>query len=169
MNRVSHRIFGVACAVTWCSLTQQNLPQTVLVSAVAAVVAPWPDVDQRRRWREMHEAIPDEFFSHGGPLRHRGITHWWGTAVLFAVVLCMIDTVTAGQISLILIAMMIGWCSHILGDFLVGARSRYRGPGVPLAPWWRHVGIGIKTGSFADVVIIGLSAVYICTNIVRFI
>lgn len=74
---------------------------------------------------------------------HRRVTHWWVWPVL--------AWVAAGRASdplavALLLGVAAGWGSHVAGDFLVGAGSPWRGPGVPLLPAGWHVGFGFPAG-----------------------
>jgi hypothetical protein len=81
-------------------------------------------------------------------MRHRGLSHWWGIplAVGFAI------PHLAEDVRWVLTAVVVGWVSHLIGDFVFGKRDRYahRGPGIPLAPWWGHVGLGLDSGGSAE-------------------
>jgi membrane-bound metal-dependent hydrolase YbcI (DUF457 family) len=147
MNRLSHRILGSACAATYSSVADLSMTRAATAMAVAALVAPLPDCDQRGWWKLIGKAVPNRLLDHGGPMRHRGITHWPGTAIMLIGSLLALDTLIS---YLPVVAISIGWCSHLLGDFLIGARSRYRGPGIPLAPWWHHRGAGAHNGGILD-------------------
>ena len=39
-------------------------------------------------------------------------------------------------------ALLLGWSSHLVGDFLFGERP----PGIPLGPWWAYTGIRLDSG-----------------------
>lgn len=156
MNRRAHQLLGAATGAVYASVTQSNWNTALLTVAVSSVIAPLPDCDQRTWWRRLHQAVPDSLRRHGGPLRHRGITHWPGTALLLYSVLWIADYMLSGYLPVT--ALILGWCSHLLGDFCIGARSRYRGPGIPFAPWWHHRGVGAANGSLLDMLITGCAA-----------
>jgi hypothetical protein len=103
-----------------------------------------PDLDQHRGWRLTDRVLPDEALGNGGPLQHRGITHWWGLPAAVAATLPLVPP-AAGWV---LLSALAGWCSHLVGDFVFGRADRFcgRGPGIPTAPWWGHVGVGLDTG-----------------------
>ncbi|NLT53619.1 MAG: hypothetical protein GXX79_03410 [Actinomycetales bacterium] len=147
MTGATHRllgmsvVLGLAVAQGWSPL--QAGAGTVIGLAVSGGRLS-PDMDQFRGWRLADRVLPDEALGQGGPMRHRGLTHWWGLPILVA---ATVPVVPPGYRWLVL-ALLAGWCSHLLGDFLFGradARSG-RGPGIPLAPWWGHVGLGLDTG-----------------------
>jgi hypothetical protein len=86
----------------------------------------------------------------GDPCQHRGITHWWGAAAFGAVVLASVE------LGLLLAgvsiptwpawAALVGWCSHLAGDLVHGKRVwGQAGHGIPLAPWWSHRGVGLRS------------------------
>ncbi len=89
---------------------------------------------------------------HGGPLRHRGLSHWWGLPAAAALWLA---TAAPGW-SWVAAAALVGWASHLLGDFCFGQHDvrSARGPGIPLAPWWGHVGLGLDVGGAVERVVV---------------
>lgn len=117
--------------------TNASPSQDLAVVAVAAVVAGGPlspDIDQY--WH-----LP------GKPFRHRMITHWWGT------VLAALGLLWLALPGWAVAAVGAGWISHLLGDFCFGraAPRAGRGAGVPLLPWWGHVGLlGSRGGLRSD-------------------
>jgi membrane-bound metal-dependent hydrolase YbcI (DUF457 family) len=118
--------------------------QAVATTGIAAAVAPLPDVDQRHAWGAVDDVLPDELLGHGGPMRHRGITHWWGVALAAAAAVWVLWPQWWAW------AAVAGWWSHLAGDLLVGAESRCRGAGIPMMPWWRHRGLGARNGGWVD-------------------
>lgn len=159
MNRKSHIMFGASCGACVSVVAGCSLWQTVVSAGVAATTAPLPDLDQRSWWRTLDRWIPDEWLGHGGPLAHRGITHWWGIQVLL---MFAVHSMSTGDCSWVLYVGCIGLCSHLIGDFILGAKSRYRGPGIPLMPWWRHVGLGVRCGGFCESAVVLSSCVGVC-------
>lgn len=139
-----------------------------------------PDIDQfKDPWDRLDNMVPDELLGFGGPMRHRGISHWWGipAVVSFAVwwVCHQVPLPVAVVIVLAAWVPLAGVWSHLLSDFVVGARygggkrpeaddpggawnaksaldadDSPRGPGIPLMPWWCHVGLGYKVGSLGE-------------------
>ncbi len=140
---------GVGMAMGW------DAPQAVAGSLVATLTAAGPtspDVDNRRWWMRLDRYAPDEYLGRGGPLQHRGIMHWWGLPAAMACALA-VTTPLPAQWMWAAYALVIGWASHLLGDFLVGKASvmfTRRGPGIPLMPWWGHVGVGLKCGGVVE-------------------
>lgn len=135
--------------------------------AVAGVVAALscsgrvasPDADQGWLWQLIDRLLPDEqILDDNGPMQHRGITHWWAwpaLAYLLALLPLHVTIVAAGrELTLatapVLAGLAVGWGSHVLGDFLVGAQGHGRGAGVPLGPWWWWVGTGAKCGGWTE-------------------
>jgi len=100
------------------------------------------DMDQSAWWRLLDRWLPDEALGESGPLRHRGITHWWGLVVIAAVTLWML---TPG--AWWAWALLAGWTSHLVGDFVFGANG-----GVPVMPWWGCVGCGLDVGGPSETV-----------------
>jgi hypothetical protein len=107
-----------------------------------------PDLDQQAWWRMADRVLPDEALGHGGPMRHRGITHWWGLPAALAYALSASPAHSWAWWAAAGVAL--GWASHLLGDFVVGAKSRHRDAGIPLAPWWWHVGLGAPCGGVVE-------------------
>jgi hypothetical protein len=53
-------------------------------------------------------------------------------------------------------AALAGWVSHLVGDLVFGkadVRSA-RGPGIPTAPWWGHVGLGLDVDGLLERVVV---------------
>jgi len=147
--RSSHVLLG---AVTGIALgTHLGMPpaQTGACAALAALAAPIPDVDNRRWWQRTDRVVPDEALGHGGPMRHRGLLHWWGIPALAALPLAALGLHVNGvDVSWAGWAFLVGIASHLVGDFAFGQACprQGRGPGIPLAPWWWHIGVGLDTG-----------------------
>jgi LexA-binding, inner membrane-associated putative hydrolase len=145
VNRTTHNLlgatsgfaFGVAAGLPWWA--------TVGSSALASITSDGPtspDIDQYRAWKRLDRWVPDELLGHGGPLQHRGLSHWWGLPAMLA---GLAWHVGAGWY---VWALIIGLISHLVGDLLCGQADgwAHRGPGIPLLPWWGHVGLGLKSG-----------------------
>jgi hypothetical protein len=179
-NRVTHYAFGAA-TVAWGSLAFSVSvvpPYTTAIAAVVGAVTAGgrcsPDMDQTRWWGRLDRRLPDELFPFGGPMRHRGITHWWGVPAPPTVLMWWQWPVIPAPLLLIPFALVAGWWSHLVLDFILGARYRGgrrperdktfldsddhpRGPGIPLLPWWGHVGLGFRNGSLAEVLCMAFS------------
>jgi hypothetical protein len=150
VNRQHHVLIGAVAGMGYAAA--QGLPswQCLISAGLAGMAGPAPDVDNRRWWKRLDRLLPDEWLGHGGPLQHRGLTHWW---VLPAVGW----TVAAHEApeAWWVFAMLAGWISHLAGDLAFGEANRYahRGPGVPIGPWFWHVGVGLKSGGLAETVL----------------
>ncbi len=148
MQRSSHVLLGALAGLGY-ALHQGLTPaQAAASSILAAAVAPLPDVDCRRWWRTTDRVVPDEALGHGGPMRHRGLTHWWGLPALTALPLAVFGVDVNGlDLTWVGWVLLTGLVSHLFGDFVFGKRcpQQGRGPGIPLAPWWAHRGIGLDT------------------------
>ena len=147
----THHLLGLVMAVAVAPRVAPGLAEGITLAAVTIVTAGGPlspDLDQQAWWRMLDRWVPDEALGHGGPMRHRGITHWWGVPASLALVLA-----TSPGHSLAWWAaagLVCGWTSHLAGDLVVGAKSRHRGPGIPLAPWWWHVGLGAPCAGWVE-------------------
>jgi hypothetical protein len=90
---------------------------------------------------------------HGDPAQHRGITHSWTAPVAAELVLAL--AMGVGQVAGWQVpwwpawAALVGWWSHLAGDLVHGRQVWGQdGHGVPLAPWWDHVGAGLKSSGW---------------------
>lgn len=102
-----------------------------------------PDMDQDHRWRLLDRLLPDEGLGHGGPMKHRGITHWWVFPALAAWglwALAILLTVDGHQVPIegALWAATAGWASHIVADAIFGSG------GVPLVGWTAPISVGLE-------------------------
>lgn len=165
MDTGPHRVLAVgvvlAAAHTW-SMPAGQVWVTGAVAALTGGGVLSPDVDNQRASRRLDGVLPDEILGGGGPLQHRGITHWWAWPALLAVFLTWGPAVPTVA-SWALWGVTAGWAAHLLGDFAQGAGNPQWGlkAGVPLGPWWWHVGTGIACGSATARVMNG--AVYAAT------
>lgn len=160
----SHRVLA---AVSWMTIaTQLGAPtwQVVAGAAPAAVFSAGllsPDIDNTPMWKRLDRWVPDEWLGDGGPLGHRELTHWWG---LPAIVAASLQTMPAPWW---VWAAIVGWVSHIAGDLIFGKRGYGTPRGIPLAPWWWHVGVGLKCGGLGErtlVPVLGLAAVWLAVG-----
>jgi len=143
----THRLLGAAAGVVWAGSQHLGPGQTVVGVAVAVLTSAGgtsPDVDQSWAWRRTGRVLPARAFGHGGPMRHRGLSHWWGLPAGAALWLAA----AAPGWYWVAAAALVGWGSHLLGDLVFGRHDvrSARGPGIPLAPWWGHVGLGLDVG-----------------------
>lgn len=142
--RLAHQLAGFATGAALAVHAGQP-PWMAGVSGAAAVVTAGgrlsPDMDQFKGWRRVDRIIPGK-----GPMQHRGITHWWGLPALAGMALA---TAHAPWLVWMLLA---GWASHLAADFVFGKADRWshRGPGIPLFPWWGHVGVGLDAGGYLE-------------------
>jgi hypothetical protein len=157
--RPMHRLIGayagggVAYLAHW---TLPALPSVAVVAAsaaIAAATAPGPDVDQRRWWRTLDRWLPDEWLGWGGPLQHRGITHFWGVPAVTAALLVAVSVAHPGP-WWVAWAGLAGWVSHLAADWVFGMASPYdhRGAGIPFLPWSHHHGLGLDVGGPTETV-----------------
>nr|WP_088320311.1 metal-dependent hydrolase [Kineosporia sp. R_H_3] len=112
-----------------------------------------PDADQYRGWRLADRVTPDELLGRGRPMQHRGITHWWAWPAAASAVLVLGDVPErGGWVWLLLCSLVAGWWSHLLGDLVFGRADGFsgRGPGVPVLPWWAHLGVGLRCGGLLE-------------------
>lgn len=155
MNRSSHVVLGALAGLGYATAQHLTPAQAACTAVLAALAAPLPDVDCRRWWQRTDRVVPDEALGHGGPMRHRGLTHWWGVPAALAAALPVTGLpVAGGDASWVAWALLAGWSSHLAGDFVFGKACprQGRGPGIPLAPWWAHHGVGLDTGGAVEAV-----------------
>jgi len=153
METSTHRLAGLAAGL---AVAAQVRPEPA--AAVALLVASTataggvlsPDVDQYRAWHLIDHLLPDEWLGHGGPMRHRGITHFWGLPAAAAAGLWLSRTAMPALVWWLAAGIVLGWAAHVAGDAVVGARSEFRRAGVPVAPWWWHVGLGARCGGLVE-------------------
>lgn len=132
-----------------------TVPGTLLAGGAAAVFAGGklsPDMDNQPMWKRWHVIRP---------LGHRRLTHWWGLPALAALGWLALGPEIPGLAFAAVLGAWIGWCSHLVGDAFFGARNPvYDLPkGVPLAPWWAHIGTGWHCGHWGEKAVSVLLAV----------
>lgn len=159
MLAITHRLTGAAAGLAVATAYGTAPPRTVAITLIATATSAGftsPDIDQKRGWQLADRLLPDELAGHGGPLRHRGLAHWWGLPLIIAY---LASRYVPHQWLWVIGALLVGWCSHLAGDFAFGKANRRqgRGPGIPLAPWWWHVGIGLDTGGRLERLVGGLA------------
>jgi membrane-bound metal-dependent hydrolase YbcI (DUF457 family) len=160
----AHHLAGFVTGAALATAAHQPAWVAVASAALASVTAGGvlsPDVDQFKVWRALDRWLPDEWLGEGGPLQHRGISHWFGWPL--AAVLWAVYALPPSGYAWAVYALIAGWASHLLLDFAFGKRAWGRGPGIPLAPWWAHVGIGLDAGGMLEVwilrpVLVGIAA-----------
>jgi hypothetical protein len=132
MDGSTHRLF--AASVSLAVSTIEGAPgwQTAAAAVIAtASAAGWTSPDADQSWLSW---VP------GG---HRGLTHWWGLPALAAVATLMFVPPEAAWA---LWALLLGWTSHLVGDFIFGERP----PGIPMAPWWSYAGLRLDSGGVLE-------------------
>lgn len=148
MNRTTHNLLGAASGLGLGLALGGPWWHPVVAAGLASITSDGPtspDGDQYKAWKRLDRWVPDELLGHGGPLQHRGISHWWGLPVLAAV---LVAAVVPQGLQWVGAALVTGWASHLAGDFIFGKADPWsgRGPGIPVWPWWGHVGLGGKSG-----------------------
>lgn len=146
MRTPTHHLTGAACAlgIVYASPAVGDGPQTAAFVTVAIATAGGvlsPDVDNRPAWRATIGRL-------GSAFAHRRITHWWGIPAGAAAALTVLDVDPVPAAAAW--GAVVGWASHIAGDFMFGRASLGRGPGVPLLPTRWHVGIGLKADGVTE-------------------
>jgi hypothetical protein len=170
MNGPGHRALGLACFVAAVPIMPLDDWRQAAAAGVVAVATSSgrlfsPDADQGWLWRLLDKITPDEaILDDNGPMQHRGVTHFWLWPVLAWLVSLLpwtVDVAVGGHAlpvgSWLPAAVAVGWGSHLLGDLLVGEAGQGRSAGVPLAPWWWHVGLGLKCGGWGERALAGLA------------
>jgi hypothetical protein len=170
MDRASHHLAGLTTGLALAAVYPAPLPVKAGIIAVATLTAGggWsPDIDQTRMWGFLDRILPDEWLGEQGPMRHRGVSHFWGIPVTFAVLTYLYAPPAWSWAAY---AAAAGWLSHLAGDWVYGAAGYGRGPGIPLAPWWHHRGLGCRSGGHGEHVIarpiLVLLAVYLAAGLV---
>lgn len=140
MNRLGHQSGAVAIALGVATATGMPTPAALAYASCAYLTSTLPDTDQTKPWRLLDKLVPDEWF--GGPLAHRGITHWWGIpAIAYAATLNL-----AGPAAVIVQGLILGYAAHIALDAIWGR------PGVPVGPWWWHAGVSLRNDGAVGVI-----------------
>jgi hypothetical protein len=152
----THRLLGASSGAAWASQQHLTAPQATIGIALAVLTSAGhtsPDVDQSWLWHRADQVLPDELLGRGGPMQHRGLMHWWGLPLAAALAVATLLPSAAGWA---VGAALAGWVSHLVGDLLFGkpdVRSS-RGPGIPLMPWWCHVGLGIGVDGVLERIVV---------------
>jgi membrane-bound metal-dependent hydrolase YbcI (DUF457 family) len=159
VNKESHQVLGAVSGVTLGHLASWQLPQSIVAGVVASVTAAGilsPDCDQYNAWKRWFRWVWRLFGyavaalpiwpsgRSGDPTQHRGITHWWGVPALWSLAVLALERAVPGPFWWLAWTGIVGWTSHLLGDAVHGRQFHGQdGHGVPLAPWWKHVGAGV--------------------------
>jgi len=145
MMAPTHHLLGASFGLSAGIALTLSPAEIILSTGIAALTGGGilsPDIDQFHVWRFVRHIVPLRFLGKGGPLQHRGITHYW----VFPILLGAYSFLLLFPLHIIALSIAIGWLSHLFGDWLFGKASPYdhRGPGIPLMPWWAHHGVGLK-------------------------
>jgi hypothetical protein len=126
----THRLFAASVSLAVSTVAAPGAPawQAAASAVIAtAAAAGWTSPDADQSWLS---------WAPGG---HRGLTHWWLLPALgAAAVLVFVPAAGAWP----LWALLLGWSSHLVGDFIFGDRP----PGIPMAPWWAYAGLRLNSG-----------------------
>jgi hypothetical protein len=148
-----HYALGACFGMAYVQVAGLDVFDAILVVPVSAFFSHGcvsPDLDNTRFWQALDRRIPDEQLGEQGPMRHRGILHAWELHLALSLTLATYAAVTDAWWPVVGGAVLAGWWSHLAGDFIVGARSKSRGPGIPLVLWWCHVGLGFKCNGLVE-------------------
>jgi LexA-binding, inner membrane-associated putative hydrolase len=149
--RATHHLLGLSAGLGLAAASEWPWPQAAAAAFLAGITAAGPtspDVDQYKAWRRLDRWIPDELLGAGGPLQHRGLSHWWGLPAAAALTI----TLLPGPMQWMGWCLVVGWVSHLFGDLAFGRADPWsgRGPGIPVWPWWGHMGVGLDTGGWLE-------------------
>lgn len=149
MNRLGHQTGAVAAALTVATVTGMPATHTAVFTAAAAATSTLPDIDQTKPWRLLDRIVPDELLGAGGPLDHRGASHWWGwpAAAFYA------TWSLTGMPGAVVHGLVFGVAAHIVLD------AGWGRPGVPVAPWWWYAGVSARNDSLSAVLATAVFAV----------
>ena len=132
MNGPGHRWLGATVTLGAALYLRWSPAETLLAAPLGVLMASGPtspDIDQTHGWHTFTRQVG----LWPSWRRHRGVTHWWGWAALAATEL--LRHYPDDRLLWLPLAIICGWSSHLLGDFLIGS------PGIPLLPNGPHVGL----------------------------
>lgn len=176
-GRGTHQVGGLVAGLAVAQATawkgHAGLGEAVFLAGTAFLTAGGvmsPDVDLSRTWRALDRWLPDEWLGAGGPLQHRGVTHWWGTILVMAAGWWLAATLIPplGRFWPLMAGQVAGWASHLALDAICGLQVRATDgavivrAGVPMMPWWGHRGGLIRSsdiGSQTIGIVLGVVAV----------
>jgi hypothetical protein len=150
----THHLTGAAAALTITHYhPTMSTPAAIAFAATATLTAGGPlspDIDNQPWWKRLDRWLPDEALGNGGPLGHRRLTHWWGLPAVLAA--ATLTGLIPGPLAPITLGAAVGWGSHIAGDLIFGRGNPRVGlaRGVPLLPWWGHIGVGLKADGWTE-------------------
>ena len=132
MDGSTHRLFAASASLAVSTSAGSPAWQGAAAALIAtATSAGWTSPDADQSWLS---------WAPGG---HRGFTHWWGLPALLAVGTMVFIPPEAAWA---LWALLLGWGSHLVGDFIFGERPA----GIPMAPWWAYAGLGFNSGGVIE-------------------
>jgi hypothetical protein len=143
----AHHLAGFATGAALAVSTHQPAWVAVTSASLASLTAGGitsPDVDQYRAWRTLDRWLPDELLGEGGPLQHRGLSHWWGLPAAVGAALYLSGGPWWAWM------LLAGWVSHLVADFVFGRGWGGREAGIPAWPWWGHIGLGGDAGGLLE-------------------
>ena len=160
-HQIGGLVVGLAVAQTAVWAGRASFGEAIALAGTAALTAGGGlscDVDQTKAWRSLDRWLPDEWLGAGGPLQHRGLTHWPGVTVGFAVMWWLTVVAAPGLERLwpFMAGQVAGWASHLALDAVCGRQVRTPDgavvvrAGIPLMPWWGHRGGLIRSGGFGS-------------------
>ena len=167
MNGTAHRLFAVSVQIAVGAGLHEPVWQVVvgIPFAVAFAAGPTsPDLDDTKSWKKMDRWLPDEWLGEGGPMQHRGLLHWWGIPALVGLFVYLYAMNT--PITWAAWAVIAGWGSHVVSDCIFGKSGYGTQKGIPLLPWWAHIGFGFKSNGYVQhLVIVPISASVVCGTV----
>jgi hypothetical protein len=140
MHASGHVMSGLLAGVGFAQLAGLDSGPGVLAAVTVAAGATGitsPDVDL---WLK-------------GVVRHRGITHWLPTVMLFGATTTILAANYAPELTWVAMAHWVGLLVHLVGDFLFGMKViGADGPGIPgKGPNSGYVGLGLfRSGGAAE-------------------
>jgi membrane-bound metal-dependent hydrolase YbcI (DUF457 family) len=163
----THRCLGGLAGVSVATLQGQPFSAVVMMGLVATATSNGPtspDGDQSKAWNAVDNVLPQSMRGH------RGILHWWGIPAVAWLVLLPHHGWAAQQLLAVPIladlvaalngmphvdpsvqwatwALIVGWSSHLAGDFVFGQGHR---AGIPLTPVGNYVGLRFDTGGVLE-------------------
>jgi hypothetical protein len=110
----THLLVGLICSLPFYHLDKKDRLRTIIAGMFAAVL---PDIDGVLQYIPHPEAVHNLFV-------HRGLWHWWGLLLIFAVLgtvyitqLSFKNDEVATDTALTFTTIIIAWASHLILDF----------------------------------------------------